>query len=144
MTVSRHVPFGLGPGWGKDFPDAWVFMKWLFDSRKILCHGNTNYSLVGATPATRRKCHSEGNYDNVPSVDGRIDECDRLPMGDERTQCWVDLDAHLMEEVVPWVPYLWHRAVRLVGPTVTKYEFDQFSGDLAFGHMAVDESRQQD
>ena len=26
--------------------------------------------------------------------------------GDERTQCWADLDKKLMEEVVPWVPYL--------------------------------------
>ena len=144
MTVERNVPFGLGPGWGKDYSDAHTFMPWLFHSRRILCHGNTNYSLVGATPATQRECDSAGNYEDVPSVDRQITDCDDLPMGDDRDQCWVDLDAHLMEEVVPWVPYLWHRAVRLVGPTVTKYEFDQFSGELAYAHMAVDESRQED
>ena len=30
---------------------------------------------------------------------------------DERVQCWADLDTYLMEEVVPWVPYLFDNNV---------------------------------
>jgi peptide/nickel transport system substrate-binding protein len=138
MTVERNIPFGLGPGWGKDYADPLTFMPFLFSSDEIRCTGNVNYSLVGATPRTRRKCDAEGNFRDLPSVDRRIRRCDGLPAGDERTACWVDLDKHLMERVVPWVPYLWHHSIRLVGATVSKFEFDQFSGDLAYAHMAVD------
>jgi peptide/nickel transport system substrate-binding protein len=141
MNVSSDVPLAVGPGWQKDYADPNTFMPYLFSS-DIPCFGNYNYSLVGATPKTARKCNARGNFEGLPNVDERIEECQGLLVGPERTQCWIDLDAHLMEEVVPWVPLMWERAVRLIGPTVTKYEFDQFSGELAFSHMAVDESRQ--
>lgn len=140
QTVSKDIPFALGAGWGKDYPDAHTFMSHLFGGNKILCHGNVNYSLVGATLKTREECDAEGDFRNVPSVDRRIRTC-RALTEPERTECWVNLDKHLMENVVPWVPYIWQRAVRLVGPTVTQYGFDQFSGGLAYAHMAVDESR---
>jgi peptide/nickel transport system substrate-binding protein len=140
MTVSGNVPFALAPGWGKDYPDAYTFFPHLFGSGNIRCTGNTNYSLVGATPKTRRECRAKGRFRNLPNVDRRINRCRALPYGDDRTGCWIDLDKHIMENVVPWVPYLWQRAVRLVGPAVMKYEFDQFSGELAYAHMAVDES----
>jgi peptide/nickel transport system substrate-binding protein len=143
QTVDRNIAFALGAGWGKDYPDAYTFMPYLFSSRKILCHGNVNYSLVGATQRTRRACDAEGNFRDVPSVDRRIRECQPL-LGPERTECWVNLDKHLMERVVPWVPYIWDHAVRLVGSTVTKYEYDQFSGHPAYSHIAVDPSRQRD
>jgi peptide/nickel transport system substrate-binding protein len=141
MTISKNVPMGLGPGWGKDYADPHTFMPFLF-RRPKQCTGNINYALVGATPKTRRECHAKGSFDDLPAVDDRITRCDRMPAGDERTRCWVDLDRHLMEDVVPWVPYLWQNAIRLIGPAVTKYELDQFSAELGFAHMAVDESRQ--
>jgi peptide/nickel transport system substrate-binding protein len=143
MTVSRNIPFALGGGWAKDYPDAQTYVPWLFSSQRLLCHGNVNYSLVGATLETKRECGAEGSFRDLPNVDYRIRACRPL-RGNERTQCWVDLDKHLMENVVPWIPYLWERAVRLVGPTVTKYEHDQFSGSPAYAHMAVDPSRQRD
>jgi hypothetical protein len=42
-----------------------------------------------------------------------------------------------MESVVPWVPYQWANAVTIVGPTVTRYVFDQFSGNISFTQIAV-------
>jgi peptide/nickel transport system substrate-binding protein len=143
QTVQKSIPIGLGPGWGKDYPDGHTFMPLLFGEEGLLCTGNTNYSLVGATPRTKKKCRASGDFSNVPSVQADIDTCDSTPVGDDRTACWVDLDKHLMEDVVPWVPYLWDDQISLVGPGVSKYEFDQFSGYFAFAHMAVDKTRQK-
>ena len=42
-----------------------------------------------------------------------------------------------MEEVVPWVPYLFDNSVDILSPNVTNYSFDQFAGLAAFDHMAV-------
>jgi hypothetical protein len=42
-----------------------------------------------------------------------------------------------MENVVPWVPYLFANALTVVGKSVTKYEFDQFAGTISFCHIAV-------
>jgi hypothetical protein len=42
-----------------------------------------------------------------------------------------------MEQVVPWVPYLWANNLTLVSERVTHYEFDQFSGIISLGHIAV-------
>ena len=42
-----------------------------------------------------------------------------------------------MEEVVPWVPYLFDNSVDIISPNVTSYSFDQFAGLAAFDRMAV-------
>jgi hypothetical protein len=42
-----------------------------------------------------------------------------------------------MENVVPWVPYLFANAITVVNKSVTKYEFDQFSGTISLCHIAV-------
>ena len=42
-----------------------------------------------------------------------------------------------MTDVVPWVPYLWSFATHITGPTVTKWDFDQFTGSIAYAHVAV-------
>jgi hypothetical protein len=49
----------------------------------------------------------------------------------------VALDKELMEQVVPWVPYLWATNLTLLSDAVTHYEFDQFSGILSLCHIAV-------
>jgi hypothetical protein len=42
-----------------------------------------------------------------------------------------------MEEAVPWVPYLWVNNLTVTGKTVTKFEFDQYSGYLSITQIAV-------
>jgi hypothetical protein len=49
----------------------------------------------------------------------------------------VNFDKKLMEQVVPWVPYLWNTVVVVTNPSVTKYEFDQFSTEMSITQMAV-------
>ena len=54
----------------------------------------------------------------------------------------LDLD-ELMEEVVPWVPYLWIRVITVIGPAVTGWDYDQFAGTTAFSKLAVDPALQR-
>ena len=78
----------------------------------------------------------------VPSVDAKIDECSELT-DSARIACWIELDKQLTEEVVPWVPYMFGANTDLIGPAVTKWDFDQFSGEAAYAHVAVDPSKQK-
>ncbi len=142
QDTGKKVPVSAVPGWGKDYPDSSTFMV-LFDSRSILPQGNVNYSLVGLTEDQAKKDKIEAvDFAAIPSVDADIDKCNEL-LDDERLTCWEDLDKKLMEEVVPWVPYLDASNVDIIGPAVTKYEYDQFAGEAAFSRLAVDESKQQ-
>ena len=43
-----------------------------------------------------------------------------------------------MQNVVPWVPYLWRRQVTLVSPSVTHYVYDQNANLISWSHTAVD------
>jgi peptide/nickel transport system substrate-binding protein len=136
QTVERLIPISIRPGWGKDYADAYTFVGFLFDGRNILCTGNSNYSLVGLTKDKADECGIPYPADGVPSVNDDIDAC--IPtQGDERVQCWADLDKKLMEEVVPWVPYLDAAAVWATSDRVTHWEFDQFSTTPAWAQIAV-------
>jgi peptide/nickel transport system substrate-binding protein len=143
QTTARNVPINSNAGWGKDYADPSTFMV-LFDSRSILPEGNVNYSLVGLTAQqnTEQKLGITGTLEGIPNVDADIDACVAVEDDEERLQCWADLDKKLMEEVVPWVPYLDATNVDITGPAVTKYDYDQFSGEAAWSKVAVDPSQQ--
>ena len=136
QTPSRNIPLAERPGWGKDYADAYTFFNPLFDGRTIQANGNTNYSLVGITPAIAAKVHAKGNVRSVPSVDSDLDRC-AGQSGNERLTCYGNLDRKLMEDVVPWVPYLWSFATHITGPDVKKWDFDQFTGSISYAHVAV-------
>jgi hypothetical protein len=141
QTVNENIPISGRPGWGKDYGDASTFMV-LFDSRNIIPTGNVNYSLIGATCEQLNGIDGwQGNCEGIPSVDADIDACNEIT-GDERVTCFADLDKKLMEEVVPWVPYLEANTAHITGPTVTQWQFDQFSTAQAYAHVAVDASAQ--
>ena len=143
QTVSNETPIGMNPGWGKDFPDSASFVGFLFDGRGIACEGGFNYSLVGLTEEKAEECGID--FVEVPSVDADIDNCKQVALEgdvDATNDCWVALDQKLMEDVVPWVPYLWPEVLTTTGPAVTAWEFDQFAGTTAFSKVAVDESAQ--
>lgn len=135
-SVAREVPLSIRPGWGKDYPDAFTFVGFLFSS-DINCEGNYNYSLVGITEEKAKECGV--NFPAAPpGVDEDIAECVEIPQGEERVQCWAELDQTLMEEVVPWVPYLEANATYATSEDVTKYVFDQFTTTPAWSKVAVD------
>ena len=130
---SKHA-LCAGPGWGKDYADGVTFGEPLFGSAG-LWESCCNYSLVGATDEQLKGW----GYDvtGVPSVDDKVAECSELEPGDERFQCWAELDQQLMEEVVPWVPYLFDNSVDIISDNIQNYSFDQFAGLAAFDSLAV-------
>ncbi|HZD02487.1 MAG TPA: ABC transporter substrate-binding protein [Actinomycetes bacterium] len=138
QTVKNQIPIALNPGWGKDYPDPYSFAV-LFAKSSIIATGNTNYSLVGLTPS------QAGDFGikipagtTIPSVDSDIDACQAITATDpNRVSCWVNLDRKVMEEVVPWVPYLWATQPTVVNPSVTHFEFDQFSTVVSVTEVAV-------
>jgi peptide/nickel transport system substrate-binding protein len=140
QTVKNKIPIALNAGWGKDFADAVSFVLPLFDGRSIIPTGNTNYPLVGLTAdqASNLGVSIPAGV-TIPSVDADVDACQKIPatQADQRNECFANIDKKLMEEVAPWVPYLWAKNITITGSTVTKWEFDQFSGYLAYTQMAV-------
>ena len=138
QTTSKNVPFSERPGWGKDYADASTFFAELFDGGAIIPQGNTNYSLVGVTPALNKskKLGLTGNLNNVPSVDPDIKTC-QAKLGQDRINCWEGLDKKLMTQVVPWVPYLWSNVIKILGPNVTHWNYDQFADDTGYSQVSV-------
>jgi peptide/nickel transport system substrate-binding protein len=140
QTVKNKIPIALNAGWGKDYADPYAFVGALFDSRSIIATGNTNYPLLGLKPEQAQELgidYPEGV--TIPSVDADVDACQKIPNTelDQRNECFANLDKKMMEESVPWVPYLWAKNITVTGTTVTKFEFDQFSGYLSLTQMAV-------
>jgi len=136
QTPSRNIPLAERPGWGKDYADAYTFFNPLFDGRTIIPNGNTNYSLIGITPATAKNVGVKGNVQGVPSVNADLDRCAALG-GNDRLACYGNLDRKLMTDIVPWVPYLWSFATHVTGPDVKQWQFDQFGGTTAYAHVSV-------
>jgi len=139
-TVKNLVPLAANAGWGKDYADPSTFAV-LFDSSGILCTGQINYSEIGMSAAQAAECKvspewSAAGGTSLPNVDAQIAACNK-DSGDARTACWIAFDKDLMENVVPWVPYLWGNALTVVNKDVTKYVFDQFSGSISLCHVAV-------
>jgi peptide/nickel transport system substrate-binding protein len=136
------VQFTSGAGWGKDYADAKTFFGALFLGASILPEGNVNLSLVGLTPDIAKAVGlPASSATGVPSIQSDYDACDKLS-GDPRVTCWVNLDKKVMTDIVPWIPYRWATARFTIGPAVTQYVFDQFSGEPAWAHIALDTSKQ--
>jgi peptide/nickel transport system substrate-binding protein len=130
--VGSH--FGLCPsvGWFKDYPDAASFGLPLFDSTGI---GASNYSLVGADSQLLQQ--NDYAVSEVPSADDKIDECLALDVGGERVTCWAELDQMIMEDIVPWVPFLFDNDVDLQGERIANYVYDSSAGLMALDQVAL-------
>lgn len=132
VQPKKMVALGLGAGWGADFLSASQFGDLLFGQDAVLpC---CNYSLVGVTTRQLRRWGYQGS--GVPSVDAWIDHCTPL-VGQSALECWAGLDQLLMNDVVPWVPYLFSEYVAVVSARVTRYSFAQWPGGAALDRIAV-------
>ena len=134
LDPASHMGICLAPGWFKDFPDAYTFGPPLFGSVSIY-PSCCNRSLLGASP----ELLTENGYEvtEVPSIDEAMDECVALPAGDERVSCWADIDRMLMEEFVPFVPYVFDNTIDLLSERIVNYSFDQDSGLAAWDRIAI-------
>ena len=135
VDMNAQAGICLGPAWGKDYPAGFTFASPLFGDES-LWESCCNYNGLGATP----KQIADWGYTavtSVPSVDAAIDACGATPVGDALFQCWADFDTMLMEDVVPFAPYLFDNNVDIISDNVVNYSFDQFAGLAAFDQMAV-------
>lgn len=145
-TTENLVPIAANARWRKDYPDPYGFEFFIFNSAGIACQGSFNYANLGMTEDQAKECGDDvydawkaatnNGRNPLPSVDARMHECSVLS-AEERTICWGQLDRYVMEEAVPWVPYLAGKQMTVVADTVTRFEFDQFSGYVSFVHLAV-------
>ena len=109
QTPSKNVPISERPGWGKDYADAATFFTPLFDGRHHP-ERNTNYSLVGITPAQCKTKVGAGHSTTcrASALNTQLDKC--APWSAQPApSCYETLDKKLMTKVVPWIPYLWSR-----------------------------------
>jgi hypothetical protein len=73
---------------------------------------------------------------SVPNVTDRYHRC-VAEVGSAQTRCWAELDQHLMEDVVPWIPLIAHNRQRLVSERVVSFSYDQFTTLPALDHIAL-------
>ena len=137
--AGQHVALCPSVGWFKDYADPTTFGEPLFGSAGIW-PSCCNYSLVGATEDVLRKYDYDTNIE-VPSVDDKIIECDALPVGDERFQCFAELDQTIMEDVVPWVPLSTANEVFVISDQITRWKADQFSSGPAFDQISITQTQ---
>jgi peptide/nickel transport system substrate-binding protein len=139
QTVKNNIPIAVNAGWGKDYADASTFGIPLFAGTSIIATGNTNYALVGLTPKQAGDLGVKIPAGvNVPNFDSQIDDCQKIVATDpNRVTCWANLDKTLMEQAAPWVPYLWATQPTVTNPSVTHFEFDQFSSVVSVTEVAV-------
>jgi peptide/nickel transport system substrate-binding protein len=138
QTIKNMIPLALNAGWGKDYPDPYSFAAPLFTKEALIPTGNTNYALLGLDQAKAQELgvkYPAGAQ--IPNVDNDVNACQEITDVEARTPCFVNLDKKLMEQAVPWVPYLWNKVVVITAPSVTKYEFDQFSTEMSITEIAV-------
>ncbi len=131
---TAHVAFCPSPAWGKDYADAFTFGPPLFGGASIGPDACCNYALVGASSAILKK---DGySVTTVPSVDKAMTAC-AAETGDQRVTCWANVDKDLMENVVPWAPYLFDNNVDIFSSRIVNYQFDQFAGLMALDQIGV-------
>ena len=140
LDPATQVPVTLSYLWARDYPNGSAVFMPLFYGPFAGDAQNWNVSRVGASP---KQLRSWGySVTSVPSVDEKIEECIPL-VGSEQVSCWAEVDTLLMEEVVPFAPYMFVDCVVAVSPRVANYSVDQFTTFPAPDHMAVVAEPQQ-
>lgn len=131
---TRHIAISADR-WTNDFPGGSAFFPQLFDSLGFTPHAvGYDPSLLGVSA---KQLHAWGyTVPSVPSVDEDIARCNAF-VGEQAVQCWASLDQDLMENVVPWIPFMFQTSARMVSQRVMHYSFDQFTSEPALDQLAV-------
>jgi peptide/nickel transport system substrate-binding protein len=142
FTPKEQTPMSGTAGWGKDYADAFTYYLYLFDGRVITPDFSYNEPLVGLTEAQAKTMGIDYPEGGVPTVNDDIDACIDIADDAERLTCWGNLDKTIMEEAVPWIPWLWRNYTNTISDAVTAWDFDQSTGMQAWQNVAVDQSKQ--
>lgn len=138
---ANKVELGAGGGWGPDWPEPLTFMEVPLKGSAIGAAGNINTGLVGLTKEQAATYKIKYPSGGIASIDADIDKCATL-QGDPRVQCWIDLDKHVMNDIVPWIPLRWAESTDVFSAAVTGYDYDQFGGDISLAHVGIDQTKQ--
>jgi peptide/nickel transport system substrate-binding protein len=132
LDPSADIPFQTFAGWIHDYPDGYTWFYPLMYGPSILDQYNSNYSLVGATPDQLKKYGTD--ITDVPSMDSQIEAC--FPKeGQERLQCWADVDKYMMENVAPVVPLVFSNVTNIVSSRVRGYQYSAVDQAPSWEHM---------
>jgi peptide/nickel transport system substrate-binding protein len=119
--------------WYADYPNGMQFFTFLYASTGIepsCC----NRTLVGASRDQLRALGRDPI--NVPSVDARIEACQRT-IGTDQVTCWAKLDQFMMERVVPAVPILIPGIQTPFSTRVVHASIDQWTAVPALDQVAL-------
>jgi peptide/nickel transport system substrate-binding protein len=83
--------------WNQDFPEAEDFVDLLLNGQKITNVGNNNGSNL-----------------NVPAINAQMDAARELPLGAQRDAAWSKIDAEVMRDYAPLVPFMNRRYPKFV------------------------------
>jgi peptide/nickel transport system substrate-binding protein len=83
--------------WNQDFPEAEDFVDLLLNGEKITNVGNNNGSNL-----------------NVPAINAQMDAARELPLGPARDAAWARIDAEVMRDYAPLVPFMNRRYPKFV------------------------------
>jgi peptide/nickel transport system substrate-binding protein len=119
--------------WFADYPNGTQFFTLLYASTAIEPLG-VNDTLVGASRDQLRALGRDPI--NVPSVDDRIEACQRT-IGADQVTCWAKLDQFMMEQVVPAVPILIPGIQTPFSTRVVHASIDQWTAVPALDQVAL-------
>ena len=83
--------------WNQDFPEAEDFVDLLLNGEKITNVGNNNGSNL-----------------NVPAINRQMDATRAMPLGPARDAAWAKIDAEVMNQFAPLVPFMNRRYPKFV------------------------------
>jgi peptide/nickel transport system substrate-binding protein len=135
VDPSTDIPMQISGGWLQDWPDGFTFFFFPIYGPNILDNGNSNFTLIGATPEQLKRYGLP--VTNVPSMDPQIKAC--LPLtGDDAINCWANADKYLMENIASIVPYIVSNVTNVVSSRVLNYTYGAgFDSQMAYDQVAL-------
>ena len=134
IAPANQIPFALSPGWLADWPDAYTFYLPISYGPSILDNGNSNYSMIGATPEQMEKYGYA--ITDVPSMNDEIDAC--VPTsGDDRITCFADAEKVLMEDIAAIAPYVISNTIQIISDRVENFTYSAFDSQMAYEQVAL-------
>jgi peptide/nickel transport system substrate-binding protein len=132
---SNGIPMDTIAGWGSDEYDPTQMGAPVFGSDYIGPAACCNEVLLGATPEQLRAWGYP--VTSVPSVDADIERCDSLPLGADRTQCWVAFDKKVTEDLAVWIPLYVEKITRVISDRVLQAPWSPRMDFIEIDAMAV-------
>jgi len=134
VAPANKIPFTLSAGWMMDWPDAYTYMLPIAYGPSILDNGNSNYSMIGATPEQMKKYGY--SITDVPSMDDKIQACVPLT-GDERINCFAEADKYLTEDIASIITYVFSNTIQIVSERVQNFTYSAFDQQMAYDQIAL-------